>query len=72
MNIREAAESDFERIWPVFHEIASAGETYAYERDIGKEEAATLWMRLPRKTFVAEDAGRLLGTYYIRTNPRTC
>ena len=25
-------------------------------------------MQLPRKTFVAEDEGELLGTYYIKTN----
>jgi len=30
MNIREATESDFDAIWPIFNEIVSAGETYAY------------------------------------------
>jgi hypothetical protein len=39
MNIRVAIEADSEAIWPIFHEIASAGETYAYPRDISKEEA---------------------------------
>jgi hypothetical protein len=39
LRIREAIEPDFEIIWPIFHEIASAGETYAYPQDISKEEA---------------------------------
>ena len=68
MKIREASEIDFERIWPIFHEIASAGETYAYPRNISKEEAKKLWMHLPRKTFIAEEEGELIGTYYIKTN----
>ena len=68
MKIREAKQSDFENIWPIFHAIASAGETYAYPRDTSKEEAEKLWMQMPRKTFVAEEEGEILGTYYIKTN----
>ncbi len=33
MTIREATHEDFEEIWPIFYEIVSAGETYAYPRD---------------------------------------
>jgi len=68
MQIRETTETDFEEIWPIFHEIASAGETYAYPRNTSKEEANRIWMRLPRKTYVAEEEGQILGTYYIKTN----
>ncbi|GGO80888.1 N-acetyltransferase [Marinobacterium nitratireducens] len=68
MNIREATPKDFDRIWPIFHEIARAGDTYAYPRDIGKEAARALWIESPRKTFVAEEGGQILGTYYIKTN----
>ena len=68
MQIREATETDFEEIWPIFHEIASAGETYAYPRNTSKEEANRIWMRLPRKIYVAEEEGQILGTYYIKTN----
>ncbi len=68
MIIREAAAADFDAIWPIFHEIASAGETYGYPRDIPKGEAERLWMEVPRKTYVAEEDGRVLGTYYITTN----
>lgn len=68
MIIRDANQQDFEQIWPFFHEIAAAGETYAYPRDIGKAEAQKLWMQLPRKTFVVEEEGVILGSYYIKTN----
>ncbi|MEN8171945.1 MAG: N-acetyltransferase [Chloroflexota bacterium] len=68
MEIREAIDSDFEEIWPIFDEITSAGETYAYAQDTTKEEAKKLWMHLPRKTFVIEENRKILGTYYIKTN----
>ncbi|MCC6198590.1 MAG: GNAT family N-acetyltransferase [Burkholderiales bacterium] len=59
---------DFDQIWPIFKEIASAGETYAYPRDVTREQAAALWMDAPRKTYVFEEDGTILGTYYIKTN----
>lgn len=68
LHIREATDADFERIWPIFQAIASAGDTYAYPRDVTKAEGKRLWLDLPRKTFVAEDDSELLGTYYIKTN----
>ena len=68
MNIREATREDFDRIWPIFQEIASSGETYAYPRDTTKEQAFRLWMEMPRLTFVVEENDHILGTYYIKTN----
>ena len=68
MNIREATEKDFDEIWPIFHEIVSAGETYAYSQDTTKEQALNIWLKVPRKTFVFEENGKILGTYYLKTN----
>lgn len=68
MIIREAVDSDFDNIWPIFYEIVSAGETYAYPVDISKIEAKKLWMNLPQKTFIVVDNNEVLGTYYIKTN----
>lgn len=68
MRIREATLADFDQIWPIFHEIVDAGETYTYARDTTREQAITLWMETPRQTFVAENNGQILGTYYIKTN----
>lgn len=68
MNIRLATHDDFEQIWPIFYAIAAAGETYAFARDISKEEARQLWLLTPRRTFVAEEGGQILGTYYLKTN----
>jgi len=68
MNIREAEKADWDFIWPIFHEIVKAGETYAYESDTTKEQAEKIWLEAPRKTLVFEENGNILGTYYIKTN----
>ena len=68
MNIRPVTREDFDQIWPIFHEIAAAGETYAYPRDINRDQAINLWLDIPKQVYVFEEAGKILGTYYIKTN----
>ena len=68
MNIRLATEKDFDSIWPIFHEIVTAGETYAYATDTDKKQAYNIWMELPRETYVYQLDGNIVGTYYIKTN----
>ncbi len=68
MNIREATKEDFDAIWPIFHEIVKAGETYAYPIDTDKEQAQKIWLDAPVKTFVFEKHGQILGTYFIKMN----
>ena len=48
--------------------MIGAGETYALDRDMGEAEAIAYWMGPDKETFVAEEDGVVLGTYYIRTN----
>lgn len=68
MNIREAVKKDWQSIWPIFREIVEAGETYAYDSTTTTEQAEKIWLEAPRKTFVFEENGKILGTYYLKTN----
>ncbi|MCK7595946.1 GNAT family N-acetyltransferase [Microbulbifer sp. CAU 1566] len=68
MTIREAKPADFDAIWPIFCAVARAGDTYAYPRDIAREQAFELWMNSPRKTLVFEEQGEVLASYYLKTN----
>lgn len=68
IQIRPATPSDFEQIWPIFHTIVAAGETYTYPQDTDQQQAFQLWMETPRQTFVAEENGEVLGSYFIKTN----
>ena len=68
MIIRPALDTDFPRIWPIFQQTVAAGDTYACDRDISKQEAKRLWMELPKRAFVAEENNYVVGTYYLKTN----
>lgn len=57
-----------DQIWPIFQEIVAAGETYTYPRDTTREQAQHLWIEVPRRTYVIETDGEVLGTYYLKTN----
>jgi ribosomal protein S18 acetylase RimI-like enzyme len=68
MNIRPATPTDADTIWSIIEPVIRKGETYALPRNLSKTEALAYWMGPDRETFVAEDAGVLLGTYYLRRN----
>lgn len=68
MPIREASPENFDRIWPFFHEIVAAGESYPYPRETTKEEGRAFWFGGDKKAFVFEEGGEILGTYGIKPN----
>ena len=68
IKIRSANKEDFEFIWPIFHSVVSKGETYVYDPDTNMEQAYTIWMERPRKTFVVELNSKIVATYYIKSN----
>ena len=70
VTIRDARPEDWEAIWPFFHEIVAAGETYAYERNLDHETGRALWMvGPPGRTVVATDAdGTVVGTANMYAN----
>lgn len=68
MHVRLARTSDAPAIWRIIGPTIRAGETYALERDMSEAEALAYWMGGDRETFVADDAGEILGTYYMRPN----
>lgn len=68
MSIREAHVSDFDAIWPIFQEVVEVGETSTYSRGVSKSEASHFWLDVPRKSFVYEKSGEILGAYSLKTN----
>ena len=68
MQIRKAQSVDFDAIWPIFHQVVAAGDTYSYDPETTEQEAFALWMEKPRQTFIVEENGQTSGTYYIKTN----
>ncbi|MCX0247704.1 GNAT family N-acetyltransferase [Streptomyces drozdowiczii] len=70
MLIREATPEDWPAIWPFFHEIVAAGETFTYPLDLQEADAADWWLlKPPNRTVVAlADDGTVLGTAKMNKN----
>lgn len=68
MKIRTATDKDRSAIWAIIEPVIRAGETYALDAKMGREDALNYWLGSDKTTFVAESDGEILGTYYIRTN----
>ena len=68
LKIRSATERDRDAIWNIFHEVIPAGDTYAFDPGMSREEALAYWFRADTHTYVAENDGRIVGTYLLRAN----
>ena len=68
MKIRAATNADHDAIWNIFHEIIAAGDTYAFDPQMRREEALAYWFRADTRTYIAERNGGVVGTYILRPN----
>ena len=68
MLIRPATQQDRRAIWRILEPVIRAGETYTLPRDMSEADAVAYWCGPDRETFVAEEDGEIVGTYYIRAN----
>ena len=68
LDIREIEAGEFELVWPIFHAVVSAGDTYAYDPEMTLEEARVLWTRPPARCFAARQDGVVVGAYCLRPN----
>ena len=68
MHIREAKASDARNIAAIIIPIIREAATYALDPDMSETAAMAYWMGHDKETFVAEEDGVVLGTYYMRPN----
>src|SRR3954454_16628981 len=68
MQIRLANQRDAPAIWAIIEPIIRAGETYALDRGMSKTDALAYWFGSDKETFIAEENGEIVGTYYMRVN----
>jgi L-amino acid N-acyltransferase YncA len=69
MEIRDAHPDDWAAIWPFFHEIVSAGDTFSYDLDTSEPEARSMWMLAPPdRTSVAVVDGVVVGSANMYPN----
>ena len=70
MDVRVAVDDDWPDIWPFWHAIVAAGETYTWSPDTPYDEGRRLWMLPPpAEVLVAEDGnGAVRGTAVVKPN----
>jgi L-amino acid N-acyltransferase YncA len=69
MKIRRATDADRDAIWNIFREVVVAGDTYALEPNISREEALAYWFASGTHTYVVEESAvGVAGTYILRPN----
>ncbi|MFY9984599.1 MAG: N-acetyltransferase [Chthoniobacterales bacterium] len=71
LTIREAHRpDDSNAIWEILEPVIRAGETYALDRDLTREQALAFWFSNGHEVFVADDNGQILGTYFLQANQK--
>ena len=68
ISIRLADAPDADAIWPIFEQVVRAGDTYAFDPEIGREEGLRAWMAPGVRCYVAELDGEVAGTYVLKPN----
>lgn len=70
MLIADTTTEDWPRIWPFFHQIVQAGETFTYDLDLNEQAGRETWvLGPPGRTVVAVDpAGDVVGSAHMGPN----
>jgi ribosomal protein S18 acetylase RimI-like enzyme len=68
MQIRRTDSNDRSSIAEIILPVIRDGTTYALDPDMSEAAALAYWMGPDKETFVAEEGGVIVGTYYLRPN----
>ena len=68
MQIKPVGRAEFESFWGVFRAIIQARETYAFDPDMGLEQAYQTWCVAASASYACVDEAAVLGTYYLKPN----
>lgn len=70
IQVRSASPADHPAIWAILQPVFAAGETYTVPGDLTEVQALDYWFQNGHQVFVAEEAGKVVGTYFLQTNQR--
>ena len=68
LSIRPSTPLDADALWAILHAVLAGGDTYAFSPDLTRGDALAAWHPTGGHTFVAERAGRMIGTYLLKPN----
>lgn len=65
---RPSVAADASALWAMLKPVFRAGDTYAVAPDISRSDALAYWTGAGRETWVVEQGGVSLGSYYLKPN----
>ena len=68
LTIRVAEDRDRDDVWEIFRVTIAPGDAFVYEPNTPREEALGYWFAPGTRTYVAEQSGRIIGSYILRQN----
>jgi L-amino acid N-acyltransferase YncA len=66
--IRAATDNDREAILKIFQATIAPGDSFVYDPKTSREEALEYWCAAGTRTYVAEQDGKVIGSYILRAN----
>ena len=68
IQIRKAEASDQDGVWEIISRVIAGGDTYVFDPKTPREVMIPYWYAPEKYTYVAELAGRIVGTYIMKDN----
>ncbi len=66
--IRKYTEADKEQIWKIIKYVISKDDSFTDSTDSPREQILDNWCSPEKHTFVAVSEGKIVGTFYVKTN----
>lgn len=70
IEIRPAAASDFDAMWPIFQEVVATEATYMFAANTSQDDALAYWFGAGVRSYVAEQDGEVVGMAKVVPNQR--
>lgn len=68
LTLHRVTGSDHDALWTMLRPVFRAGDTYAIDPAISRDDALAYWCGADHGTWLAEENGTPLGSYYLKTN----
>ena len=68
LGIREANDRDRNAIWEIFRATVAPGDVFVYDPNTPREDAEAYWFAKGTRSYVAEQDGKIVGSYILRSN----
>lgn len=68
LTIRDATDRDRDAVWEIFRATVAPGDAFVYDPNTPRQEAEAYWFAKGTRTYVAEQDGKVAGSYILRPN----